>query len=201
MKLTAIKAQQKSQSRVSLYFDDKFFCGLDMLQLAELRLHVGQEFTEAEAEKLKQEGEFSKAYNRVLNFLAIRPRSTREVRDYLVRKEYNKAIQERVLQRITEKDYINDETFAESWARSRAATKPVSKRRLQAELSAKGVKNEQQVKAIEAYDERAALRRIIEKKRRHSRYQDPQKFLAYLARQGFSYDLIKETLEESTTDS
>jgi regulatory protein len=201
MKLTAIKAQQKSQSRVSLYFDDKFFCGLDMLQLAELRLHVGQEFTEVEAEKLKQEGEFSKAYNRVLNYLAIRPRSTREVRDYLVRKEYDKTIQERVLQRIIEKDYINDETFAESWARSRAATKPVSKRRLQAELSVKGVKNEQQAKAVEAYDERAALRKIIEKKRRHSRYQDPQKFLAYLARQGFGYDLIKEVLEESATDS
>jgi regulatory protein len=201
LKLTAIKAQQKSQSRVSLYFDDKFFCGLDMLQLAELRLHVGQEFTEDEAEKLKQEGEFSKAYNRALNYLAIRPRSTREVRDYLVRKQYDENIQMRVLQRIAEKDYVNDETFAESWARSRAATKPVSRRRLQAELSAKGVKGESQANAIETYDERAALKAIIKKKQHLSRYQDYQKLLAYLARQGFGYDLIKEVLEESATGS
>jgi regulatory protein len=38
------------------------------------------------------------------------------------------------------------------------------------------------------------LQKIIAKKR--SRYDDEQKFMAYLARQGFSYDDIKEALRE-----
>jgi regulatory protein len=194
LKLTAIKTQQKSDSRVSLFMDDAYFCSLDMLQLVELRLHVGQEFTEEEAARIQHEGEFSKAYNRVLNFLAIRPRSTREVREYLFKKKYDEQIQTRILGRITEKGYVNDAAFAASWVRSRAATKPVSRRRLQAELAGKGVKGESQQQAMEGYDERAALQKIIDKKRHHSRYQDRQKFIAYLARQGFPYDLIQELL-------
>jgi regulatory protein len=175
--------------------DDAYFCSLDMLQLVELRLHVGQEFTDEEADCIRHEGDFSKAYNRVLNFLAIRPRSTREVRDYLFRKKYDEEIQARVLQRITEKGYVNDATFATSWVRSRVATKPVSRRRLQAELSSKGVTGESQQQAMEDYDERAALQKIIDKKRHLTRYQDRQKFIAYLAGQGFPYSLIKELLD------
>lgn len=196
MKLTNIKAQQKSDARVSLYMDGKYFCSVDMMQLAELRLHVGQEFTEEQAAEVKQEGEFSKAYNRVLNYLAIRQRSTREVRDYLIRKKYEPEVRERILARISEKGYINDASFAKSWVRSREATKPVSKRRLQAELSQKGVRGEDQAMAVADYDEGAALKAIIEKKRHMSRYQDQQKFMAYLARQGFSYDDIKQALQD-----
>jgi regulatory protein len=195
MKITAIKAQQKSDSRVSLYVDDAYFCSVDMLQVSDLRLYVGKELTEEEADHIKKEGEFSKAYNRVLNFLAIRPRSEREVQDYLFRKQYDKEVSARIVERIIQKGYINDASFATSWVRSRQATKPVSRRRLQAELAAKGVKGEPQQDALQNYDERAALQKVIDKKRHHTRYQDRQKFIAFLARQGFPYDLIQELLD------
>jgi SOS response regulatory protein OraA/RecX len=45
------------------------------------------------------------------------------------------------------------------------------------------------------------LVRLIEVKRRQSRYGDPQKLLGYLARQGYGYDTIKKALMRLDEDS
>lgn len=198
MKITAIKAQVKSESRVSLFVDEAFFCSVDMLQLVEMRLHVGQELTEEQAEHIKNEGAFSKAYNRAINYLAIRPRSTKEVRDYLWRKQYTPEVADRVMDRLGQKGYLQDQQFAKAWVQSRSLTKPMSRRRLSQELSQKGIKDEAQTTALASFDEEAALRQIIEKKSRLVRYKnDKQKFIQYLARQGFSFDLIQSCLRQA----
>ena len=198
MIITAIKAQIKSESRVSLFIDGKFFCSVDVLQLTEMRLHVGQELTEEYAGHIKQEGAFSKAYNRAINYLAIRPRSTKEIRDYLWRKQYEPEIAERVMERLEQKGYLRDQQFAKSWVQSRSLTKPMSRRRLSQELSQKGIKDEAKSVALADFDEEAALRQIIEKKGRFSRFRnDKQKFIQYLARQGFSFDLIQSCLRQA----
>ena len=201
MKITAIKAQVKSESRVSLFVDEKFFCSVDMLQLVDMRLHVGQELTEEQAEHIKNEGNFSKAYNRAINYLAIRPRSTKEVRDYLWRKQYSPEIADRVMERLDQKGYLQDQQFAALWVQSRSLTKPMSRRRLSQELSQKGIKNDAQAVALADFDEETALRQIIEKKSRLTRYRDDrQKFIQYLARQGFSFDLIQSCLRQFEGD-
>jgi SOS response regulatory protein OraA/RecX len=43
-------------------------------------------------------------------------------------------------------------------------------------------------------DEHNALREIIERKRKQTKYQDDLKLMQYLARQGFNYDDIKSEL-------
>lgn len=198
MKITAIKAQVKSESRVSLFVDDAFFCSVDMLQLAEMRLHAGQELSEELAEHIKNEGAFSKAYNRAINYLAIRPRSSKEIRDYLWRKKYAPEIAERVMERLDQKGYLQDQQFAKAWVQSRSLTKPMSRRRLSQELSQKGIKNDAQADALASFDEESSLRQIIEKKGKLARYKnDKQKFIQYLARQGFSFDLIQLCLDQA----
>jgi regulatory protein len=129
----------------------------------------------------------------------IRPRSVREVRDYLWRKQAEPVTAERVIDRMTSRGYLDDAAFAKSWVRARQLTKPVSKRRLTAELQQKGVASEFILQAVddEEYNEHEALRIVITKKRKQTRYQDPQKLMQYLARQGFGYDLIKTLLAEA----
>ena len=104
---------------------------------------------------------------------------------------------ERVFNRLLEKGYIDDEKFAAFWIENRNLRKGSSKRKLSAELSAKGVDRT----IIEKYlieterDDVTELQKIIDKKR--PRYDDEQKFMSYLARQGFSYDDIKAALQRS----
>jgi regulatory protein len=140
----------------------------------------------------------------------MRPHSQYELSQYLYRKTrdtltktgsikkgVSKALTERVFDRIILKGYVNDEAFAEYWVENRQLRKGISKRKLQAELAAKGV-DRSIVEFLLSKTERSdddEIQKIIEKKA--SRYDDEQKLIAYLARQGFSYDDIKEAIKNS----
>jgi len=199
MKVTAIKAQVKNVERVSIYLDGAYAFSLTQGQLLELKLHNGKELSEKDVIELKQASDYGKLLERVMNFVMIRPRSIREVRDYLWRKKAEPHTIDTIVQRLETRGYLNDASFAKSWAHARQLTKPVSKRRLQAELMQKGVASEHIAQALadDEYNERQALQEIILKKRRQVRYQDNQKLMHYLARQGFGYDSIKEALASS----
>ena len=98
--------------------------------------------------------------------------------------------------RLREKGYVDDEEFARWWVENRNIIKGTSKRKLSSELAAKGV-DRILIDRVLAESDRSDLQeltKIIAKKRR--RYPDEQKFIAYLARQGFSYDDIKQALRE-----
>lgn len=103
---------------------------------------------------------------------------------------------ERTFNRLVERGYVNDEAFARWWVENRNQKKGTSLRKLQAELRAKGVDGNiiETVLASSTRTDEDELQKIITKKA--SRYSDPQKFMQYLARQGFSYDAIKQALEQ-----
>lgn len=198
MRITAIKAQIKNVERVSIHVDGKYAFSLTQSQLLEQKLFTGKEINQQDLEDLKAASDYGKLLERIMNYIMIRPRSVREVRDYLWRKKADPEMGQSIIDKLQARGYLNDANFAGSWVRARQLTKPVSKRRLGAELQSKGVSSELIEHAVnaEAYDEGQALREIIAKKRRQARYQDEQKLMQYLARQGFGYDLIKTTLAE-----
>src|SRR6266496_629998 len=197
MKVTAIKAQVRNHERVSIYVDAEYAFSLTQDQLLEHKLFSGKELDERTLAALKYASDWGKTLERVMNYLMIRPRSEREVRDYLWRKKTEPELAESVITRLRTRGYLDDAAFAKSWLQARQLTKPVSRRRLVAELRQKGVASEiiERTTATEAYDETAALRSIVAKKRKQTRYQDEQKLMQYLARQGFGYDAIKTALD------
>lgn len=198
MRVTAIKAQIKNVERVSIHVDGKYAFSLTQSQLLEHKLFTGKELSETEIEELKRASDYGKLLERVMNYVMIRPRSVREVRDYFWRKKADPDMGQNIIDKLLTRGYLDDAKFAASWVRARQLTKPVSKRRLNAELQQKGVASDIISQSLneDAYDESTALREIITKKQKQARYQDEQKLMQYLARQGFGYDLIKTTLAE-----
>lgn len=211
MKITALTAQVKSQNRVNVMVDGKYRFSLDVFQVADLGIRVGNEYTEEELVALEDESQFGKLYARTLEYTMIRPHSTREIRDYLYRKTRDTMVRtregavklrpgvspiiaDRVFKRLSDKGYIDDEKFTRYWVENRNLTKGSSQRKLRAELQSKGVASaiiDDALAGSERSDE-DELAKIIVKKR--ARYPDQQKFMQYLARQGFSYDDIKNAL-------
>jgi regulatory protein len=209
MKITAISVQARDKDRVNVSVDGKYRLSLDILQLSDLGIKIGNEYTEAEMKALEDESQFGKLYARTLEYSLMRPRSQREVKDYLYRKTRDSRtklgavkkgvsvqLTERVFERLGKKGYIDDEKFATFWIENRNQRKGSSMRKLSAELSAKGVDRTIIERLLSETDRKdtSELQKIIAKKR--SRYDDEQKFMAYLARQGFSYDDIKEALQK-----
>lgn len=207
MKITSISAQVRDANRVNISIDGKYRLSLDSYQLIGLGIKVGSEYDEAGLARLEAESQFGKVYSRALEYCLMRPRSGREVQDYLYRKTrpsrdkkgelksgVTTAVTARVFDRLVEKAYIDDVKFTHYWVENRSVTKGVSHRKLVAELRAKGVDSSIIVSEFEQSNrsDETELQKIINKKRSH--YPDDQKFMAYLARLGFDYDDIKVAL-------
>lgn len=199
MKITSIKAQVKNPERLSIYVDETYAFSLSYSQLLDQKLHTGLELTEAQLADLKHVSDFGKAYERTLNYAMLRPRSIREVQDYCRRKQIAAEDAQAIITKLIAKRYVDDHVFARAWVESRALIKHTSKRKLWAELMQKGVHGDiisEVLAASEVYDEEQALRDMITKKRRLARYQDSQKLLQYLVRQGFALDDVKRALAD-----
>ncbi len=196
MKITNIKQQVKRQARYSIYVDDKYSFSLSEQELAKSSIRIGREYTEQELEQLLQTAVLDKANMRALDYLSRRPRSEWELRDYLKRKEYDSPIIDTILNKLSRYGYIDDLKFAESWISSRRTLKPTSLRRLRQELMQKRVSKETVEQALQRDegDEKVALKELVDKKRQQTRYQDEQKLIAYLLRQGFNYGDVKTVL-------
>jgi len=212
-RITALKIQARDKGRVNVFVDGKYRFSLDITQVAELGIKNGAEYSEEELVELENESQFGKLYTRSLEYALVRPRSQRELRDYLYRKTrdtrtkmgdikkgVSKELTERVFQRLSDKGYLNDEKFARFWVENRNVRKGASLRKLQSELQAKGVESSiiQRVLGESERTDSDELRKIIAKKAR--RYDDEQKLMIYLARQGFRYDDIKEALRSDSEE-
>ncbi len=197
MKVTAIKQQEKLKGRYSVFVDEKYAFSLSDTALLEAKLRVGQELTKGELDQYKELSADDKLYGLVLRYIAIRPRSKWEIKTYLARKHSPPPVQEKILNKLSINNLIDDEAFAHSWIESRRLLRPTSRRRLQLELKQKHIDNEiiEQALAEDETDERGVLQELIMRKRKQTKYQDKTKLMAYLSRQGFSYGDIKTVLE------
>lgn len=218
MKITDISLQKKNPSRVNISVDGSYSFSLDVYQVANLGIRTGKEYSKEELTELETESQFGKLYARTQEYCLMRPHSAKEVQDYLWRKTretkyksrrtgeiMTKAgvaheITERVFDRLKEKQYIDDEKFARYWVENRSQTKGASVRKLTNELRMKGVESSVINIAISQTErsDSEELQKIITKKRR--KYTDDQKLMNYLARQGFSYDDIKQALARYDTE-
>lgn len=161
-------------------------------------IRIGREYSEVELGELQQAAVIDKAYMRALDLLSRRARSEWELRDYLRRKEYDETTITTILTKLSDSGYIDDYSFATSWVENRHLLKSISQRKLWQELKQKHIADDviSQVLREDMANEQNSLRQLVAKKRSQTRYQDDQKLIAYLLRQGYRYDDVKEVLKE-----
>lgn len=106
-----------------------------------------------------------------------------------------------VVSRLESQNYINDQDFAQYFIENRHQNKGISTKRLIQELKIKGIDSDIIEQAMFDQgtgnflrDEEVEIEKMIKKQLRKT--SDRQKIIAYLARQGFSYDLIKSKLDQ-----
>ena len=115
--ITALEVHKRNKEQIRLFVDDEFAMELPLLQAA--HLHKGQRLTQTEFDELAQSGTLQNAYDRALRFLSYRPRSSEEVRRYLVKNCLEETIVSEVIERLRSRAYLDDESFARFWLDSR----------------------------------------------------------------------------------
>ena len=193
--VTKISGGVKNKNRVNIFIDDKYDFSLDIAQLAETKLKVGQVLSKSDLSELHRLSSFGKLYARTLEWVLTRPRSEKETRDYLRRK--NATNPDPIIDKLLAKNYLNDQNFAKYYLENRFQKKGISLRRLKNELRAKGLSPEtiDQAIAQSPRSDAQELAKIISRKR--PKYPDDQKLTQYLVRQGFDYELAKTAILEN----
>lgn len=193
MRISKVSPAVKTAGRYNIYVDGKYSFSLDELQLVQNGLHSGLEISEAQLEQLKSESDFGKNYIRAVDLISRRLRSEREIRDYAFRKQWTKSNTERVIERLKARGYLDDRRFAELFFSSRHQSGRYSLKRIRLDLVKKGISSDIIDDLCRVNGDSAALLKLINK--RINKYDDENKLIAYLARNGFRYDDIKAALD------
>lgn len=150
--------------------------------------------------------EFEKFYNKALKFLSYRPRSEKEIRDKLIGKKAPLEIIEKIIVKLKEHNFINDEEFAKWWIEQRTNFKKISLRFIRMELRQRGINDEiieskfsdLKHEIVSDLDRAKQLVKVkIEKLKGLSRQEVYKKLGGFLARRGFDWDTIKQSIDES----
>jgi regulatory protein len=198
--ITALKPQ-KNRKRVNVYLDGKFAFGIDLENLMKFGLKVKQELEEREIEEIVKKANFQKTYNRLARFVTLRPRSKKEIEDWLKKKKIHKSLHNKLFNRLNRLGLVDDKKFARWWVEQRLNFRPRAKRILAYELRKKGVdKNiiEDVFSEVEIDEERIALKLLEKKKykwKNLGKFERKKKMGEFLARHGFGWQVIKRIID------
>jgi regulatory protein len=196
-RITALSVQKRNPERVNVYIDGEFAFGLAIIEAA--KLSTGQVLTDADIQTLERLDESERAHESALNLLSYRPRSEREIRRRLQRKEFSEHAIEGAIKRLLRAKLLDDEAFARYWISNREQFRPRGQFALRQELGRKGVPSRIIDGLLEDVDEAENAYRAATKRLSRWQRMDPserqRKLTAYLQRRGFSYDVIREVWE------
>jgi regulatory protein len=149
--------------------------------------------------------------NRTLRFLSIRPRSEKEIRDYFKIKNQKSKIKiddkvaELIINKLKEKNFLNDLEFARWWIEQRVLVKPRAWRVVKMELRQKGISNDiieglNINSETEGENDLVSANKLAEKRfhryKNLTRLETYQKLGRYLSTKGYSWEIIKKSIDE-----
>lgn len=201
MKITSIEPQKKKSNRFSIFIDGEYTFSLEDIDLVKLALKEGQEITSVDIEFYKQNYEFSKAFDKALRYVSFKRRTKSQIEKKMIELGYDENTVEKVIYKLNEFKYLDDEQYAEDYIKDRINMRPSGKRLIAMELKNKGINENIIIEKIEAteIDEYGMAYALAQKKVTRIQKLDRkelQKIYAFLMRKGFASDIIMRVLRE-----
>ncbi|MFN2104773.1 MAG: regulatory protein RecX [Candidatus Promineifilaceae bacterium] len=200
--ITDLVTQKRDKERVNLFLDGEFAFGLAFSVAAGLK--IGQQLTAEEIDRLKSQEQIERAKKNALRYVSVRPRSVYELRTHLQRKSFEDDVINAVVEYLTGLELLDDTAFANYWIDQRETFRPRSRFALGQELRQKGIDRKVIDAVLEDVDELAAARRVVDKRadRWANLPEDAylEKMAGFLQRRGFSYEIIREVLQDTWQD-
>jgi regulatory protein len=204
MLVTAIAPTIRHPGRFDVLVDGKRYATLSIDAIERLNLAPGESVAGREA-VIEREAAALRVYDRALNMLAFRARSSAELARSLVRKGEEKELVDRAVARLQEQGLLDDAAFAASYTRTRVLGARHSKRRVQQDLARKGVGRAVADAAItdvfeeEGIDQGEIVAEAARKKLRSLAKLEPlvrrRRLYAFLARRGYDGEDIRRAME------
>ncbi len=147
---------------------------------------------------------FLKALNYAERLLAIKDRSSREIEQRLKDKSYNKDCIAEVVEYLKQKGFMDDKRLVMEWLKASSTWRPKGILAIKSELYKRGINadliNAALKDADTGYDEYKVAKAIVEKRSKALKgindLKRKKSLYSYLARRGFSFDVINDIMEQ-----
>ena len=202
-----ITAKSGRKDKIHIYIDGEYLLTVDEIFWFSCGLVSGDEINEEELTAFEEAAGSRRAFNSALNSLDYRDHSEKEIRAKLLRKHDADYVDEAV-EKLIELDLVNDERYAENYARELFERKKFGKMRIKSEFRAKGISADIANAAVEELfeeEEPDNVQRIVDiiGKRYYNRMNDEvgrKKVFSALQRMGYSFSDIREAMSEFSDD-
>lgn len=139
MIITTIERQKKNSNRRSIFVDGVYRFGVSEEIFVRYTIFEGKELDEVELQEIRQaENEYG-VRSAALKYRSYRPRSKKEIAEYLHKKEFDDQAVAKALAYLESVNLVNDEEFARTLCRDRMHLKPVGKQVMKQLLFKKGI--------------------------------------------------------------
>ena len=195
MIITAITPQKHDPARCNIEVDGRFFCGMQLVTVAEHRLKAGSVVTEEELSQLQLAGERQTAFDKALTHISASMKPEREIRDFLCRKGYLQDVCDHVAEKMKRYGFVDDAAYARAYVESAAPKKGA--RLIRMELRRKGVADEAIDAALGALgDETSSAAAVLAKYLRGKAADEKtmRRAYAHLLAKGFDHDTVRAAL-------
>ncbi len=203
-KIVAIKRKGQKNPKRLIIFSDKSVFEISEDVFVSANLDIGSEVDEHFLEELEEKEIGRKAFYSALTLLNYRMRSTAELRKRLFEKEYNHDTIDRVIEKLKERKFLNDESFARAFINDKINTRFLGPIALRRELFPHKLNNELVEKlllnAYEETPEEELVERLIEKRKIKKGQKMTQKernrLISYLQRRGHQWNVIRTVFDK-----
>lgn len=184
-------------SLFSVYADGQFFGNFNKNFLEISKLCIGKEISEEDLRKVLFESDLKCAKEKAFNILEKRDHSKFELVSKL-KKDFNEDVAVKVAEKMQELNLIDDVNFAQKFAEELVTTRGFSKYKAKFEMAKKGLDKNLIAEVLENFevDEVQRIKELVEKKYKLA-YEDEKvkrRAVAYLQRQGYKFDNIKQVI-------
>ena len=202
-RITALK--ETKRGRMAVFFDGEFDFSVDDETLLRHDLKVGKRLDERAYEQLREQTQYQKAKEKAFSLLSRRSYASAQLRQKL-EGDFPPDCIDRVMERCAELGLIDDLDYAQRAARDLVHLKHYSLSRVRQELAHRGIGQNEIEDALELfadYDERQALRQLLEKKYAASLREEKDRRRAFsaLVRLGYDPGEIRREMEKLRAES
>lgn len=199
--ITSVKLDKKERRRYHIFCEAEepvLFVHEDIL--IRFRLMKGQQLTTLEVENIRKEDEQYRAYALAIYYLGAKPRTRKQLEQYLTRKEFEENNIIYALDRLESEHIIDDDAYAVQFAAQRLRNGLKGRRWIKQELQQRGISRDTAAEVVNALDqesELASAKVAAEKKWRSLKGEQKdrkRKLMGYLLRRGYPGDIVKEAV-------
>ncbi len=134
--------RKKNGKQFDIYIDNILKFTIDMDLLIKFDIRENMNIDEEWLSRIENEIQYAKAYSYSIILLSIGDKTSGEIRKKLLIKNYNEVIIDRVICKLTNLEYLNDEKYIENWIKDKSKKPGMSKKAIYYKLLQKGLNKE-----------------------------------------------------------